>query len=413
MSSLHTVDRSENGDGPAAGGATSAGGPAGSARAGDDRRHPVSWVFRAAALVFVAFPIVALIADHPDPVEVVLVVAGVGLFVGLLAFASRAPDSRSRASLIGPLIVLLLLAVATVLILHDPGSGFYPFYFYASTGASALLPPRRAVGLMVLSGSLAGLAIWTVSHDLAAAIVQAVSVTIIGVTVFSTAQVRRANRELVQARHKLARLAVADERTRIARDLHDTLGQSLSVITLKSELAGRLLPDHPERARTEVRDIERVAREAMAAVRETVGGYRRPTLEAELAAARETLAAADITPSIVTVDEGLPPVVDAVLAWTVREGITNVVRHSDAHHVRDRIDRHAEWAEATISDDGSGTGHRGDSKVGDAVDGAAAGSGLLGLSERVTALGGRFEAGLVAGGGFRLDVALPLEAAQR
>ena len=188
--------------------------------------------------------------------------------------------------------------------------------------------------------------------------------TIIGVVIFSTAQVRRTNRQLVQARNELARLAVADERTRIARDLHDTLGQTLSVITLKSELAGRLLPDQPERARSEVRDIERVAREAMASIRETVGGYRRPTLEAELAAARETLAAADITPSIETVAEDLPPVVEAVLAWTVREGITNVVRHSDAHHVRIRIDRQADWAEATITDDGSGVGRRGDSTIG-------------------------------------------------
>jgi two-component system sensor histidine kinase DesK len=203
---------------------------------------------------------------------------------------------------------------------------------------------------------------------------------------------------------------VADERSRIARDLHDTLGQSLSVITLKSELAGRLLPDEPERARSEVADIERVAREAMASIRETVGGYRRPTLEAELAAARETLAAADIAPSIETVDEALPPVVDAVLAWTVREGITNVVRHSDARHVQIRIDRQADWAEATITDDGSGSGHPGDLAIGDDHR-AAVGSGLIGLSERVNALGGRFEAGLVAGGGFRLDVALPLEPA--
>ena len=404
------ADRSEIGDRPVADGAASAVGQPGLAGAGDERRGPVSRLFRTAWLVFVAYPIIVLIADRPDLIETVLVIVGVGSFVALLAFAARAPDSRSRASLIGPVIVLILLAVATVLVLRDPNSGFYPFYFYASTGASALMPPRRAVGLMVLSGILAGLVIWTVSYDLATAIVQGVSVTIIGVTIFSTAQVRRTNRELVQARHELARLAVADERARIARDLHDTLGQSLSVITLKSELAGRLLPDEPERARSEVGDIERVAREAMASIRETVGGYRRPTLEAELAAARETLAAADITPSIETVEEGLPPVVDAVLAWTVREGITNVVRHSNARHVRIRIGRRADWAEATITDDGSGL-VRGDVITGNDDDRAAAGSGLIGLSERVTALGGRFEAGLVAGGGFRLDVALPLEPA--
>ena len=136
-SSGHVANRTEYGDRPAADDATSAGGPPGSAGAGDDRRGPVSLLFRSAWLVFVAYPIVVLIADRPDPVEAVLVVAGVGLFVGLLALTSRAPDSRSRSSLIGPVIVLLLLAVATVLVLRDPSSGFYPFYFYASTGASA------------------------------------------------------------------------------------------------------------------------------------------------------------------------------------------------------------------------------------------------------------------------------------
>ena len=366
----------------------------------DEPRGPISLFFRTAALVFVAYPIVVLIANRPTPAQTVLVLAGVGLFVGLLAFASRQPDSQARASLIGPVIVLLLLAVATVLVIDQNGA-FYPFYFYASTGASALLPPRRAIGLMILSGIMAGFAIYFVSQDAASAIVQGVSVTIIGVTVFSTGQVRRANRELVEARHELARLAVADERVRIARDLHDSIGQSLAVITLKSELAGRLLPDEPERAKREIQDIERVSREAMVSVRDTVGGYRRPTLEGELAAAREVLAAADIAPSIETVDEGLPPIVDTVLAWTVREGITNVVRHSGAREVRIHIDRRGQWAEATITDDGSGVG------AGGAEDGR--GSGLIGLSERVKALGGRFEAGPVASGGFRLDVALPLE----
>ena len=298
--------------------------------------------------------------------------------------------------------MLLLLAVATVR--HRPERrALYPFYFYASTGASALLPPRRAIGLTILSGIMAGFAIYFVSQDAASAIVQGVSVTIIGVTVFSTGQVR-ANRELVEARHELARLAVADERVRIARDLHDSIGQSLSVITLKSELASRLLPDQPERAKREIQDIERVSREAMVSVRDTVGGYRRPTLEGELAAAREVLAAADM---IETVDDGLPPIVDAVLAWTVREGITNVVRHSGARQVRIHIDRRGQWAEATIIDDGSGA--RAGAGAGTALAEDGRGSGLTGLSERVKALGGRFEAGPVASGGFRLDVSLPLE----
>jgi two-component system sensor histidine kinase DesK len=140
----------------------------------------------------------------------------------------------------------------------------------------------------------------------------------------------------------------------------------------------------------------------MATVRETVAGSRQPTLEAELAAARTALAAADIAPTIEASGEELPPVVDAVLAWTVREGITNVVRHSDARRVRIRIDRTGDWAEASITDDG-----RGEGRPANVVDGA--GSGLTGLAERVAALGGRFDAGPMSGGGFRVDVRLPLE----
>ena len=199
-----------------------------------------------------------------------LVLVGIGLFIGLLALASRQPDSPTRANLIGPAIVLLLLVVATMLVVPDPNGGCYPFFYYASAGASALLPARRAIGLMILAGLAGRLAIYFVSGPVGA-MVQGLSVTIIGVTVFSTGQVRRTNRELVEARGELARLAVADERVRIARDLHDSLGQSLALVTLKSELAGRLLPDQPKRAREEVQDIERVSREAMASVRETVG----------------------------------------------------------------------------------------------------------------------------------------------
>ena len=370
-----------------------------------DRRSRAASFYRAAALAFfVGYPIIVLLSRRPPAIESLLVLTGTGLFVGLLAFASRAPDSPSRASPVGPVLVLLLLVVATILVVRDPGSGYYPFFFYASAGASTLLPARRAVGLMVVAGLVAGVALSSSSADPIDAIGQGLSVTIIGVTVFSGLQLRRTNRELVEARGDLARLAVAEERVRIARDLHDTLGQSLSLITLKSELAGRLLPDDPVRARTEVGDIERVAREAMATVRETVAGARQPTLEAELAAARSALAAADIAPTIEASGEELPPVVDAVLAWTVREGITNVVRHSDARRVRIRIGRTGDWAEASITDDGRGEGRPGNMVAG-------AGSGLTGLAERVAALGGRFDAGPMADGGFRVDVSVPLEPA--
>ena len=372
----------------------------------------VSWLYRVAALVFAAYPVILLLYRQPPLDESLLVLAGTGLFIALLGFAASSPGDARRSNPVGAVFVVLLLAIATTLAARNPDEGFYPFFFFASAGAATLLPPRRAVSLMVLAGVLGGLVLYWTVGEVASSVVQGLSVTIVGVTIFSAAESRRANRELVVARHELAHLAVTEERSRIARDLHDTLGQSLSVIALKSQLASRLIAHEPERARREIEDVERVARESLDAVRETVDGQRRPTLKSELEAARQALATADIRATIETVEDRLPPGVDAVLAWTIREGVTNVVRHSGAHRVSIRIHRIDGWAEATITDDG-GTSQGGafNSNVADGrtrpdVHG---GFGLVGLSQRVAALGGRFEAGPIPTGGFRLDAALPLD----
>ena len=204
--------------------------------------------------------------------------------------------------------------------------------------------------------------------------------------------------ELRSAREELARLAVNEERLRFARDLHDLLGHSLSLITLKSELAGRLLPDEPEKAEAEVRDIEGVARQALGEVREAVAGYRSPTLDEELAGAAEMLAAAGISCRIENGAGLLPKEIDGVLAWAVREGTTNVIRHSQAHNCRIVLAREDDRVHAEITDDGRGKAH-----------GETPGSGLSGLAERVADFGeGEFEAGPQQEGGFRLRVDLPI-----
>ena len=191
---------------------------------------------------------------------------------------------------------------------------------------------------------------------------------------------------------------------RIARDLHDTLGHSLSVIALKSELAGRLVDDDPARAKAEMADVERVARESLSAVRETIGGFRQPTLAAELAGARSALAAAGIDGRVEPAPEGIPAPVDAVLGWAVREGVTNIVRHARAGSAEIRV----ELSEAT-----AGVDIRNDVRPGAAVDDASAtprraGTGLAGLRERVAIFGGVVEAGPVDDGGFRLHVSVPI-----
>ena len=206
--------------------------------------------------------------------------------------------------------------------------------------------------------------------------------------------------QLRRAREELARAAVDEERLRFARDLHDLLGHSLSTIVLKSELAGRLVPRATGRAAAEIAEVERTARDALQQVRAAVAGYRRPSLVSELAAARELLAAAGIDARIDSSPTALPPAADGLLGWAVREGVTNVVRHSRARSCTIRLARREGRATAEIVDDGSGSG----------AAGSGGGCGLAGLIERATAEGGHVDAGPMADGGFRLVVDVPLDA---
>jgi two-component system sensor histidine kinase DesK len=201
-----------------------------------------------------------------------------------------------------------------------------------------------------------------------------------------------ANRALRDANTEIARLAIADERTRFSRDLHDILGHSLTVVAVKSELAGRLVELDPGKAIAEIRDIELLARQALADLRSAVSSYRELSLGGELASARTALAAANIEAHVPLDADTVDPELRAVLGWVVREGVTNVIRHSRAKSC---------WIElrhdgVTIRDDGVGDGA--------AKGGTVRGNGLRGLGERVHAA--RLDLAANAGpqGGFELVV---------
>jgi two-component system sensor histidine kinase DesK len=194
---------------------------------------------------------------------------------------------------------------------------------------------------------------------------------------------------------------VIEERLRVARDLHDLLGHTLSLITLKSELAGRLIQRDPARAAQEIHEVERVARQTLREVREAVAGYRQPGLLSELDGARQLLEAAGIACQIANMAGVLPPATDAVLAWTVREGVTNVIRHSRARHCTICVSYEEGSVHAEIVDDGGQRNERNATQPG-------TGSGLVGLAERVRAAGGQIEARPQPVAGFRLWVELPL-----
>lgn len=206
------------------------------------------------------------------------------------------------------------------------------------------------------------------------------------------------NRDLVAARAEIGRLAVSEERMRLARDLHDLIGQNLTVAVLKSELvAGALPPDADDQLRTELRDIARVVRRSLDDVRDAVAGYRQPGLGQELVTARAALRAAGVE---LTVDDSLGPVPsaqDTVLAWAVREGVTNVLKHSNARRCWLRFGSDHHQAIMEMTDDGAGPSSA-----------SNGGSGLAGLAERVAAVGGRVTTGPAGGRGFRLQVSVPL-----
>jgi two-component system sensor histidine kinase DesK len=200
------------------------------------------------------------------------------------------------------------------------------------------------------------------------------------------------NAELVIANDENRRLAISDERNRFARDLHDILGHSLTVITVKAELAQRLLDVDPERARAEVADLEWLSRDALSDVRRAVEGYRELTLPGELARARTALAAAEIDADLPNSTEEVPSAVRELFAWTVREGVTNVIRHSGADKCTVRLSHDA----VEVLDDGCGP----------AAD-PGRGSGLLGLRERASAVGGTVITQAVEPRGHALRVVVP------
>ncbi|QLE76243.1 sensor histidine kinase [Streptomyces rectiverticillatus] len=347
---------------------------------------------------YMAAPVEDVLGDHHTLTGDVLGGGGLAAFVaGYLTLVFRHTSRPlERARVLGALAALVSLAVALSLTL---GGAWLVLFVYVCVASGAVLPTKLSrIMIPLVTGVLAGLGAMTpgASEYLAALAIPAL---LGGFAMVGVRQMAMTTRALREARATVAHLAANEERLRLARDLHDLLGHSLSLITLKSELAGRMLPGRPDQAAQQVADIERVSRQALVDVREAVSGFRRPTLEAELAGARTALAAAGIAADLTraaTDHPDLPPDEEGALAWALREAVTNVVRHSAARRCEITLAEEGDELCLTVSDDGRGPG------------GGPPGNGLTGLSERLHLADGRLETGPGPRGGFRLRACVPL-----
>jgi two-component system sensor histidine kinase DesK len=198
---------------------------------------------------------------------------------------------------------------------------------------------------------------------------------VVGASNIHFAQRNRTNKKLLRAHEEIEHLATVAERERIARDLHDVLGHTLSVIILKSELAGKLLDRDPQRAGNEIREVEQISRQALSEVRDAIRGYRSKGLSAELAQAKATLETAGVAVKCEAARLELPALHEGVLSMAVRESVTNVVRHAHARSCTLRLAQQNGSCHLEIEDDGCGGI-------------VAEGNGLRGMRERVEMLGG-------------------------
>jgi two-component system, NarL family, sensor histidine kinase DesK len=351
-------------------------------------------------LLFQFFP-VADLATTDRPLAA-LVVAG----AGLVAFTVVYLDVFRRAfggGCWGPpaLSRLAFVAVLAVVLAVWLGPSWAGLMIYVSAASAAALPSRW-VWPAVLAAAAVCAAVVAAHGMLGELFILPVMCLLTAFGLRGTRHLVEVNNELAEAREELARNAVAEERLRFARDLHDLLGHSLSLIALKSELAGRLAEADPARARAEMADVEAAARRALAEVRDAVSGYRQVSCAQALAEARSALSGAGIAVRVPARVPTLPGPVDAALGWVVREATTNVLRHSGARSVTVSLADDGAEAVLTVADDGRGP-----------TDDSEPGSGLAGLSERVGALGGRLTGGAGPDGGYELRAVLPLVAPVR
>ncbi len=308
-------------------------------------------------------------------------------FVRLVAVAVHRPWRGLARLETGAIIVLVLALPVTV------DRDWQVLGFLAMAAVLVALPPRT--GLLVALSLLGCVTAERVALRVEGVPYLAVQDVLTAVALAGIVVLVAFVEELFAARAELARLAVAAERIRFAQDLHDTLGHNLSAMALKSELALRLVDADPARTRTELTDVHALARDSLRDVRTVVKGYRRDSLERELQGVQSVLVAAGVRCAVSPIPADLTTEVEEALASAVREGATNLLRHSAATRCDIVMDAGARTIRLDMTNDAART---------EPSDG---GGGLDGIAERFARLGGTLAAGVDPSGEFRLTVTVP------
>lgn len=275
--------------------------------------------------------------------------------------------------------------------------GANTFFIFACGMCAGIQDKRRAYAMLAVVLAVAiATALAIGAEPLPFIIPTLIAGVPVGISSIGDARLRRANEVLLRKQEEVEHIARIAERERISRDLHDLLGHTLSLITIKAELAGKLVGRDTDACEREIKDIEHSARHALAEVRSAVTGYRQTGFAHELAGAKASLAAAQISLEVDVQDCTLTPVMENVLALVLREAVTNIVRHAGATRCTVSLAGDERMIVFRIHDNGTAL-----------ADGAAVkrGNGLTGMSERIAALGGRLA--VVAAHGLSLEMTLP------
>jgi two-component system sensor histidine kinase DesK len=373
--------------------------------------RPAVWLrvlFSLVWVVYLAQPLSSMFREHHGAgwlAAAAAVTAGFCVaFVLAVTIWRSQPRLASRA-----LVAMVALAAAFSLLFPGQHAGGNVVWIFVSSAAGWVVTNRRAA-LRALAGIAACYLLFSwLAHDGTGNILLTlIPVLFVGFTMFGIKMQIRLLGELRQAREEVVQLGASQERLRLARDMHDLTGQSLSMITLKSELAGRLLDRLPasqerDRVREEIEQVAAVSRQTLRDIREAISGYRRPTLAVEIVTARTALASAGITAhedtDLTLLSGTFGQDEEAALAWCLREAVTNVIRHSGATSCHISLAKKAGSVSLTVRDDGAGI--RRDKRAS-----PTGGAGLHGMAERLRAVGGRLEL-LPADSGFQLVATVP------